>query len=84
MKQILDIQQILLDMGKVGWGKKTSLHSVFVPSFAVGSSVIEQVSPSILPIITPQAKEKTLSTCSSGREKTFHAHLGLGATWEGW
>lgn len=57
---------VLLHMGKVGWDEKTSLHSIFVPSF-----VLEQVSPSILLISTPWAKEKTLFTCSGGREKNL-------------
>lgn len=74
---------ILLDMGKLGWGKKTNLHSASVPSFAVGFSVLEQVSPSTLHISTCRAKEKTLSMCSGGREKSFQAHLDLGATWKG-
>lgn len=74
---------VLLDMGKAGWGKKTSLHSIFMPSYAVDFSVLEQVSPSILHISTHQAKEKALSTCSGVREKSFQAHLGLVATWKG-
>lgn len=60
--------RVLLDMGKVGWGKKTSLHSIFVPSFAMGFSVFEQVSPSILQIGTPPGK----------RENTFYMFR-----WEG-
>lgn len=55
---------ILLDMGKVGRAKKSSLHSAFMPSFAVGVSVLEQVSSSILHINTPRPKEQELSTCS--------------------